>query len=186
MGPRFARAISFTVVALGLLPASHAADACATELRDAESALARAWRGESNIEPPRLSEADELVRHAEAACRQGDVVMASRKAQEALGILKSTPGSGQGPGAKMPPSAKTPGATRPSDADYYQSPPNVTHEPMFIGPTGKTRTGEFGFSAWIAPTTPIGSEVARGRQSGTPAAGFTFTWGGRSEPIQSP
>lgn len=67
--------------------------------------------------------------------------------------------------------------------------PRATHEPMFIGPTGKTETGEFGFSAWIAPTTPVGSELARGRQSGTPAVGFTFTWSGsarRSEPIQTP
>jgi hypothetical protein len=33
---------SFAVVALGLLRASPAADACATEVRDAQSALARA------------------------------------------------------------------------------------------------------------------------------------------------
>jgi hypothetical protein len=77
----------------------------------------------------------------------------------------------------MPPSAKTP-----------QS-PGVGHEPMFIGPTGKTQTGEFGASAWIAPTTPVGSEVARGQGGGTPAVGFTYTWGGparRSDSIQGP
>jgi hypothetical protein len=158
-------------------------------VRDVESALERARRGEPGTDPSRLGEAEELVRHAEAACRQGDVIMASRKDQEALGILKSTPGSGQGPGAKMPPSAKTPGATRPSNADYYQPSPSVTREPMFIGPTGKTQTGEFGASAWIAPTAPVGSEVARGQGGGTPAVGFTFTWGGparRSESIQGP
>lgn len=81
-----------------------------------------------------------------------------------------------------------PGATRPSDADFYQS-PSVTHEPMFIGPTGKTQAGEFGFSVWIAPTTPVGNELACGQQGGSSAVGFTFTWGGsahRPEPIQSP
>ncbi|HKW95607.1 MAG TPA: hypothetical protein VJX92_27210 [Methylomirabilota bacterium] len=31
----------------------------------------------------------------EAACRQDDAIMANRKAQEALGILKSSPESGQ-------------------------------------------------------------------------------------------
>jgi hypothetical protein len=89
----------------------------------------------------------------------------------------------------MPPSTKPPGATRPSDADHYPQSPSVGHEPMFIGPTGKTQTGEFGASAWTAPNTPVGSEVARGQQGGTPAVGFTFTWGGparRSESIQGP
>jgi hypothetical protein len=189
MGPRLVAVITFAVVALGLLPASHASDTCATEVRDAQSALARALRGKRDVESPRLGEAEELVRHAEAACQQGDVIMASRKAQEALGVLNRPPGSWQGPGASTPPSTKTPGATRPGDADSYPQSPSVSHEPMFIGPTGKTQTGEFGASAWIAPNTPVGSEVARGQQGGTPAVGFTFTWGGparRSESIQGP
>jgi len=54
MAPRLAGAFSFAVVALGLFPASQAADACATEVRDAESALERARRGERGIDPPRL------------------------------------------------------------------------------------------------------------------------------------
>ena len=120
MRPWLAEAIIFGVVARGLFPASHAADTYSTEGRDAESALARALRGERDVEPPRLGEAEELVSHAEAACRQGDVILASRKAQEALGILNGPSGSRQGRGAKMPPPDKTPRATRPSDADYYQ------------------------------------------------------------------
>ena len=120
------------------------------------------------------------------------MTMASRKAQEALGLLRSVPATGQqGAEIKIPPSAKVPGSTRPSDSGYYQPSPNVAHDPMFIGPTGKTQTGEFGFSAWIAPTTPVGNELAGGwrRQSGAPAIGFTFTWGGPSrqpEPVQAP
>ena len=176
MGPRLVGVISLAVVALGFFPASHASDTCATEVRDAQSALARALRGKRDIEPPRLGEAEELVRHAEAACQRGDVIMASRKAQEALGVLNRPPESWKGTGGSVPPSTRTPDATRPN-------------EPMFIGPTGKTQTGEFGGSAWIAPTTPVGSEVARGQQGGTPAVGFSFTWGGparRSESIQGP
>ena len=137
---------------------------------------ARALRAKRDVQPSQLGEAEELVRHAEAACQQGDVIMASRKAQEALGVLNRPPESWKGTGGSVPPSTRTPDATRPN-------------EPMFIGPTGKTQTGEFGGSAWIAPTTPVGSEVARGQQGGTPAVGFSFTWGGparRSESIQGP
>jgi hypothetical protein len=144
------------------------------------------------MQPPGLNEADGLVREAENACKQGDTTTASRKAQEALGLLKSVPSIGHPDlGAKISPPEKAPIPTRPSDAGYYQPSPNVTHDPMFIGPTGRTGTGEFGISAWIAPTTPVGSELAGGwRQGGgTPAIGFTFSWGRasrRPEPLQAP
>ncbi len=182
--------IAAVAIMLGFASAGHAADVCTTELGQAESAIASALRGDQHVPAAGLSEADSLAREAEAACRQGDAIMASRKTQEALGILKSAPGSGQqGIGDKKPPSEKAPGLTRPRDADFYQPSPNVTHEPMFIGPTGKIQTGEFGFSAWIAPTTPVGSELARGRENGTSAIGFTFTWRGparRPEPVETP
>jgi hypothetical protein len=139
---------------------------------------------EHDTQAARLNEANGLVRDAEAACKQGDMTLASRKAQEALGVLKSIPAPApDGIGGKIGPDARVPEPTRPSDS--------VTHDPMFIGPTGKTETGEFGASAWIAPSTPVGSEVASGgrQQSGTPAIGFTFTWGDpsrRAEPAQAP
>src|SRR4026207_1003023 len=123
MGPRLGGGGRFAVAALGVSPASHASDTCATEVRDAQSALARALRGKRDIEPSRLGEAEELVRHAEAACQQGDVIMASRKAQDALGVLNRPPESWKGPGASVPPSTRTPGAAGPS-------------EPMCNGQTG--------------------------------------------------
>jgi len=175
MGPLLAGTISLALVALGLLPAGHAADTCVPDVGDAESALARALRAGHDAQ--KVNQAEGLVSDAEAACRRGDMILASRKAQEALGILNSAPGPGQGRGATLPPS-KAPGPTRPGDA-----------EPMFIGPTGKTQTGEYGFGAWIAPTTPTGNDLTRGGQGGTPSAGFTFTWGSsprRTEAPQSP
>jgi len=187
-----AATIGLAIVTLGSVSTGHAGDPCATEVSEAKVALASASRGEQDIQTPMLSEADGLVREAEAACKQGDMTMASRKAQETLGVLKSAPAAGQqGVGARIRPSAKEPGPMRPSDSDYYQLSPGVAHDPMFIGPTGKTETGEFGVSAWIAPTTPVGNELAGGwrRQSGVPAIGFTFTWGGpsrRLEPVQAP
>src|SRR4029434_10985599 len=108
MGPRLVGVISFAVVVLGLFPASHASDTCATDVRDAQSARARGWRGTGDIAPRGLGEAEELVRHAEAACQQGDVIMASRKAQEALGVLNRPPESWQGPGAMVPRSTTRP------------------------------------------------------------------------------
>jgi hypothetical protein len=182
--PRLAAAIGLAVLAFGPVSAGHAADPCATDVREAKAALVRAAMGRSDTQAARLSEADGLVRDAETACKQGDMTLASRKAQEALGILKSTPAPGpDGTGVKIGPDARVPEPTRPSDS--------TTHDPMFIGPTGKTETGEFGASAWVAPSTPVGSEVAGGgrQQSGTPAIGFTFTWGGsshRAEPAQAP
>jgi hypothetical protein len=189
---RFAASIGLAVVTLGSVSVGHAADPCPAQVTEAQVALASASRSEQDMRAPRLDEAGGLVREDEAACKQGDMTIASRKAQEALGLLKSVPAMGHPDiGAKIPPSDRVPAPTRPSDADYYQPSPNVTHDPTFIGPTGRTGTGEFGVSAWIAPTTPVGNELAGGwrQQSGVPAIGFTFTWGGpsrRPEPVQAP
>jgi len=188
----FAASIGLAVITLGSFSVGHAADPCPAQVTEAQVALASASRSEQDMPAPRLNEAGGLVSEAEAACQQGDMTIASRKAQEALGLLKSVPAMGhQDVGAKISPPEKMPAPTRPSDADYYQPSPNVTHNPMFIGPTGRTGTGEFGFSAWIAPTAPVGNELAGGwrQQGGTPAIGFTFTWGGpshRPEPLQAP
>lgn len=189
---RFAASIGLAAITLGSVSVGRAADACPAQVSEAEVALGSASRSEQGLRPPGLNEADRLVREAEDACKQGDTTMASRKAQEALGLLKSVPSIGrQDVEAKISPSEKEPLPTRPNDAGYYQPSPNVAHDPMFIGPTGRTGTGKFGFSAWIAPTTPVGSEVAGGwRQGGgAPAIGFTFSWGGasrRPEPLQAP
>ena len=184
-----AASVGLAVVTLGFSSAGYAADPCAARVREAKVALASASRGNEDVQAPGLSEADSLVREAEAACQQGDMAMASRKALEALGVLKSAPATGrESVGPKTPPSATMPEATRPSDSGYYQPSPNVAHDPMFIGPTGKTETGQYGLSAWIAPNTPVGNELAGGwrRQSGAPAIGFTFTWGGPSRRPEAP
>jgi hypothetical protein len=189
---RLAAAVGLAVVTLGPFSVGRAADWCPAQVTEAKVALASASRSEQDIQALRRNEAGGLVSEAEAACKRGDMTMASQKAQEALGLLKSVPAMGhQDVGAKIPPSERVPAPTRPSDAGYYQPSPNVGHDPLFIGPTGRTGTREFGFSAWIAPTTPVGNELAGGwrQQSGVPAIGFTFTWGGasyRPEPVQAP
>jgi hypothetical protein len=47
----------------------------------------QAPRGQ-DIQAPRVSKARALVRQAEAACKKGDMALASRKANEALALLK--------------------------------------------------------------------------------------------------
>lgn len=192
MKTRFAAGIGLVVMTLGSVSVGHAGDVCPAQVTEAQAALASMARSGPDMQAPRLNEAGGLVREAEAACKRGDMSIASRKAQEVLGLLKSVPASGhQDVAVKIAPSEKVPTPRRPSDADYYQPSPNVAHDPMFIGPVGRTRTGEFGASAWIAPTTPVGNELAGGwrQQSGVPAIGFTFSWGGssrRPEPVQAP
>lgn len=192
MKARFAASIGLAVITLGSVSVGRAGDACPAQVTEAQAALAGAARSEQDRRVPELNEAGGLVREAEAACKQGDMSTAGRKAQEALGLLKSVPAIGRpDTGGKIPPSEKAAAPTRPGDAGHYQPSPNVAHDPMFIGSTGRTRTGEFGVSAWIAPTTPVGSELAGGwrQQSGVPAIGFTFTWGDssrRPEPVQAP
>ena len=59
------------------------------------------------MQAPRLNEAGGLVREVEAACKQGDMTITSRKAQEATGLLKSVPSIGhQDVGTKIPWSEK--------------------------------------------------------------------------------
>ena len=188
----FAVVVGFVVLTLGAFSVGRAADPCPAQVTEAKVALASASRTEQDVHALRLNEVGGLVSEADAACKRGDMTMASRKAQEALGLLKGVPAMGkQGVEAKMGPGGQHYDITRPSESDYYQPSPNVAHDPLFIGPTGKTKRSEFGFSAWIAPTTPVGNELAGGwrRQSGAPAIGFTFTWGGPSrqaESVQAP
>jgi hypothetical protein len=40
------------------------------------------------IQAPRVNKARTLVRQAEAACKKGDMTLASKKAKEALALLK--------------------------------------------------------------------------------------------------
>jgi hypothetical protein len=69
--------------------------------------------------------------------------------------------------------------TRPGEAAYDRGRPEVYHKPMFIGPTLRSDTSEFGFSAWIAPETPVGGlRGGGGEVSGWASFGLTFTWGG--------
>ena len=65
----------------------------------------------------------------------------------------------------------------PSGADAAVTGPYVPYEPFFIGPTAKTRTGEFGFSVWLAPNTPSDRSGIH-EVAGWAALGLTFRWGG--------
>jgi hypothetical protein len=184
MRTTLAAIIGLAAIILGPPAVGRAADSC-PQVSEAQAALASASRSEQ------VKQAQALLREAEAACEQGDTTVAGRKAQDVLSLLKNVPASGHRDSeVGTAPAGKGSVPMRPGDSGYYQPSPNVSHDPMFIGPTGRTRTGELGFSAWIAPTTPVGSEVAGGwrQQGGTPAIGFTFTWGGasRPEPLQAP
>jgi hypothetical protein len=69
--------------------------------------------------------------------------------------------------------------TRPGEAGYDGGQPGVYHRPVFIGPTLRSETSEFGLSAWIAPETPVGGPRAGGGEvSGWASFGLTFTWDG--------
>jgi hypothetical protein len=48
----------------------------------------QAPRGQQDIQAPRVKKAGDLVRQAEAACNQGDMTLAAKKAQEALALLR--------------------------------------------------------------------------------------------------
>jgi hypothetical protein len=57
--------------------------------------------------------------------------------------------------------------------------PRGQHTPVFIGPTLRGETTEFGVSAWIAPETPVGGlRSGGGELNGWASLGLTFTWGG--------
>ena len=55
--------------------------------------------------------------------------------------------------------------------------PYVPYAPFFVGPTVKTRTGEYGLSLWLAPNT-LPDRGGGHDASGWAALGLTFTWGG--------
>jgi hypothetical protein len=40
------------------------------------------------IQAPRVQQAAGLIKESEAACKKGDMTLSSRKAKEALGLLK--------------------------------------------------------------------------------------------------
>jgi hypothetical protein len=68
---------------------------------------------------------------------------------------------------------------RPHREGYDVGGPGVSYPPVFIGPTLKSERTELGFSAWIAPNTPVGGRPpAAGEVNGWAAFGFTLTWGG--------
>ena len=51
--------------------------------------------------------------------------------------------------------------------------------PVFVGPTVKARSGEYGFSLWAAPTPPLAAaRTASNESGGWLVLGFTITWGG--------
>jgi hypothetical protein len=69
---------------------------------------------------------------------------------------------------------------RPSDARDSVGGPRVDDSPVFIGPTVKSGSSELGFSAWIAPNTPVGGlQPGGGEVNGWAAVGLTLKWGGR-------
>ncbi len=74
--------------------------------------------------------------------------------------------------------------TRPTDADFYSTPPRVNYDPAFIGPASTkietpTSTGRMGFAGWVSPNTPIGSEASGWRgDTGWFVLGFAIEWGG--------
>ena len=78
--------------------------------------------------------------------------------------------------------------TRPTDADYYPSPPRVNYDPAFIEPASTkietpTSTGRMGLAGWVSPNTPIGSEASGWRgDTGWFALGFAIEWGGPPAP----
>jgi hypothetical protein len=103
------------------------------------------------------------------------LMAATAAAQPGIGI-STTP---------LPPE-RVPLETRPPEQDrprpsigYYPGGPSVSHDPAFVGPTVRSETTEFGFSAWTAPNTPVSSPQAGWRDvTGWAAFGLTFTWGG--------
>jgi hypothetical protein len=54
----------------------------------AKSQEIQAPHGQQDIQAPRVKKAGDLVRQAEAACTQGDMTLAAKKAQEALALLR--------------------------------------------------------------------------------------------------
>ncbi|HEX2437297.1 MAG TPA: hypothetical protein VHT71_03235 [Methylomirabilota bacterium] len=67
---------------------------------------------------------------------------------------------------------------RPRETRYSLDGSTANPPPVFIGPTLKTENSEFGFSAWIAPNTPVaGRPLDGGEVNGWAAFGLTLRWG---------
>jgi hypothetical protein len=65
----------------------------------------------------------------------------------------------------------------PNDVGAGTAGRGVDYTPAFLGPTLEGETTEVGFSAWIAPYTPVGLQPGGGDVSGWAALGVTVTWG---------
>jgi hypothetical protein len=91
-------------------------------------------------------------------------------AQPGIGITTTAP-----PPERRPPGYERP---RPDAVRRFVGEPLTPEGPVFIGPTLRTETSEFGVSAWTAPDTHVGSVRARGEQlNGWASFGLTYTWG---------
>lgn len=72
-----------------------------------------------------------------------------------------------------------PDRARPKAPGGNADAPHTTSTPVFLGPTIRSETTEFGFSGWIAPNPPVGGARAAGTDvNGWGSIGLTFTWGG--------
>ena len=111
------------------------------------------------------------------------VVASTAVAQPGVGITTTAP-----PPERL--ETRPPGyeSGRPSDARYSVDGPRVDHSPVFIGPTVKSESSELGFSAWIAPNTPVGGlQPGGGEVNGWAAVGLTLKWGaGLHRPSSGP
>ncbi len=67
--------------------------------------------------------------------------------------------------------------TYPNDVAAEAAGRGVYYAPVFIGPTAKGETAELGFSAWIAPFSPVGLQPGGGDVGGWTAIGVTAKWG---------
>ena len=101
------------------------------------------------------------------------VLAGNAAAQPDVGI--TAPAPTDRPSAR-PPSEET---TRPGYAGDDGTRRGVRYNPVFIGPTMRSETTEFGTSAWIAPSAVTGGpQPGGGDRNGWAALGFTFSWGG--------
>lgn len=91
----------------------------------------------------------------------------------------------QGPEFKIVPPPLQREETRPHDADNYPgASPRLEHEPAFIEPFASeyqtpTGSGRYGFAGWVAPNTPVGSQISEYHAvTGYWGIGFSITWDG--------
>ena len=88
-----AATLGFGIIVLGIPAVGQPAE-CPPELtqaRDIQSPRSQQEipvpRGQE-IQAPRVNQAAGLVQQSEAACKKGDMALSTRKAKEALGLLK--------------------------------------------------------------------------------------------------